>query len=609
MKFSQETIRLIKDSTNIVDVISDYVRSMKKSGKNWIGLCPFHNDKNPSFSVSEELKRYKCFSCGESGDVIKFVEKIENISFVDAVKILAKKAGIAIEFSENDALQAGHRDEILNFNERLIKLFRHFLTDKVAGANAMSYLKSRGISDDIIDKFNIGFAPSEFGRLERILTKKGFRADFLSETGIFNYSDGRLKTLFFDRVMFPIINYRGECVGFGGRVLKKDAKPKYLNTPETVVYKKSSTLYGINIAKDTMKNSGVAFLVEGYVDVIACHKNGVTNAVAPCGTAVTKDQIKLIDRFASEIVLLLDGDAAGLKGAIKALKEGANIENIKFSVIILPDNMDPDDYFNKFSRADFDELYKNRSDAFDFCIRYITKGVDLKDYNKMIGVLHFLFDYIKLWDNGIIRQMLIDRLGDILSVNKDSLRKEYDKFVGVKPVNTEKNTGKINADNIAAQKKVSNQIALDDDMMRDINLLLYLHSYSGSAELVDLCGLKDEYFSSEYTRKMYIEAKCNNFVKNIFVDGIDNGLLLDYVVGKLLSSDFDADEVIIRNCVVDLITDILGRSLKKKSKDLTERIKLCEMYKDYDLIKALQEEKEIITNDILKLNGLQELKK
>ena len=363
LNISKETITLIKENVDIVDVVSDYVRTLKKSGKNWLGLCPFHNEKHPSFTVSSEIGMYRCFSCGESGDIIRFLMKIENISFVESVVILAKRVGIALEMSAEEASVSYKKDELIQFNTRIYKLFNFFLLDRNEGEKARDYLKKRGIDNDTINRFNLGYVPGGFW-LEDFLKKKGFQNDFLKETGVFSIKNGKLRAMFFDRLMFPIFNYRNECIGFGGRVLNDEMKPKYLNSPETMVYKKSSVLYGIQFAKDEMKKRGYAFLVEGYMDVIACHKNGLANAVAPCGTAVTREQLKLVSRYCGEIILLLDGDAAGVKGAVRALKEGVNLEDIKFSVILLPKGMDPDEYFKENQMEDFERLLENRIEAF-----------------------------------------------------------------------------------------------------------------------------------------------------------------------------------------------------------------------------------------------------
>jgi DNA primase len=610
LNISKETITLIKENVDIVDVVSDYVRTLKKSGKNWLGLCPFHNEKHPSFTVSNEIGKYKCFSCGVSGDVVDFLIKIENISFVEALVILAKRAGVTLDMSPEEAGVSYKKDELIQFNTRIHKLFHFFLLNREEGQRAREYLNKREIDIDTIKRFNLGYIPGGFW-LEDFLRKKGFQENFLRETGIFSVKNGKLRAMFFDRLMFPIFNYRNECIGFGGRVLSDDAKPKYLNSPETFIYKKSSVLYGIQFAKDEMKKRGYAFLVEGYMDVIACHKNGLTNAVAPCGTAITKEQLKLVSRYCGEIILLLDGDAAGLKGAVRALKEGINLEDIKFSVIPLPNGMDPDEYFKENQMEDFEKLLENRIEAFDFCIEYKCKDVDLKDYQVLSGVLKFLFEYIATWESGITQNLLLQRLSDKLSLNLGTIEQEYKRYLGSKKNSfVEKEIEKANdKKDVAVNAENENVFLLDSISKKEIDLILYLLFYDESEVLVEQCELKSEFFSNQMIADLFNFSKENHFSKEVFLENLTDVKLLNYVTERLLSPDFDTSMITLKHCAVDLILASIKRFWQKKGNEINEQIKLSEMYKDLELISQLQNEKMKVTNEILKLSRLQELKK
>jgi DNA primase len=610
LNISKETITIIKENVDIVDVVSDYVRTLKKSGKNWLGLCPFHNEKHPSFTVSNEIGKYKCFSCGVSGDVVEFLMKIENISFVEAVVILAKRAGVTLDMSPEEAGVSYKKDELIQFNTRIHKLFHFFLLNREEGQRAREYLNKREIDIDTIKRFNLGYIPGGFW-LEDFLRKKGFQENFLRETGIFSVKNGKLRAMFFDRLMFPIFNYRNECIGFGGRVLSDDAKPKYLNSPETFIYKKSSVLYGIQFAKDEMKKRGYAFLVEGYMDVIACHKNGLTNAVAPCGTAITKEQLKLVSRYCGEIILLLDGDAAGLKGAVRALKEGINLEDIKFSVIPLPNGMDPDEYFKENQMEDFEKLLENRIEAFDFCIEYKCKDVDLKDYQVLSGVLKFLFEYIATWESGITQNLLLQRLSDKLSLNLGTIEQEYKRYLGSKKNSfVEKEIEKANdKKDVAVNAENENVFLLDSILKKEIDLILYLLFYDESEVLVEQCELKSEFFSNQMIADLFNFSKENHFSKEVFLENLTDVKLLNYVTERLLSPDFDTSMITLKHCAVDLILALIKRFWQKKGNEINEQIKLSEMYKDLELISQLQNEKMKVTNEILKLSRLQELKK
>lgn len=602
MSLSKELIKEIKDKSDIVSIIGDYVHSLKRSGKNWIGLCPFHNDKSPSFSVSEDYGMYKCFACGESGDIIKFIEKIENISFSESVLFLAKRSGITVEIDGSRESSSKNKEILISFNDRVVKLFQHFLLEMKEGESALQYLEMRGIDRNIIEMFKIGYAPKEFGRFERLLKTKGFKDEFLVESGFFSLNENRLKTLFFDRVVFPIFNYRNECVGFGARTLNNEVKPKYINSPETILYKKSFNLYGINFAREFIQKDKKVFIVEGYVDVISCYKSGVKNVVAPCGTALTKDQVKLLSRYCSEVVLLLDADEAGLKGAVKALNEFANIENIRSSVLVLPDGKDPDDYFKKHDLSDFIELEKKKLSGFDFLIFYKTRDYNRGDYTSLVNVLNFLFEYISLWSRDVIRNSFIEQIALALNIDKGIVSKEFVNF-GKRVTKNEPETKTSNKDDGLSKN-------LTKDKQQEIDLLLILTNLSDSIDLVKRCGLRKDFFYYDETKKIFETFFENDFLekKNILDFFVDD-ICKNYITQKIFSDELKSDESVLRNSAVDRIVRVINKFYERKIEELKESIRLAELYKDEDFVKELMEERDILAKEILKLKKLQELKK
>ncbi|MBN2546718.1 MAG: DNA primase [Spirochaetes bacterium] len=601
-------IQEIKGRIDIVAIVNDYIHNLKKSGKNWVGLCPFHNDRNPSFNVSPDLGIFKCFSCGESGDIISFVQKIEKVSFNDAVEILAKKAGVELNFLKEDDQQSSlkDRESLVQFNARLIKLFQHFLLSSKEGSEALIYLKNRGLNQELIKFFNIGYAPKGYNRLLKFLLKKGFKEDFLLNTGLFNKGEKGIKSIFFDRIIFPIFNHNEECIGFGGRALLKDAKPKYINTSETALYKKSYNLYGINSAKNIIREEKKVYLVEGYMDVVSCYKAGLKNVVAPCGTAVTKDQILLLNRYADEIILLMDGDDAGKKGVEKALKESINIF-INKSVIVLPEGLDPDDYFKKYGIEDFKNLEKNKIDGFDFLVKYYTENTDKKDLKRIINALNSLFDYINQWESDVIRNNFIERTAELLSLDKGMLAKEYLTFK-----NKIRNYKNQDINEIEKDKGGKNNAKSPDNRLkREIDLFIFLIQIPDGSELVKQCGLREEHFLNSLTQnlyKNYIIEKNDDFIKN-FMNCFDDDNIKTYVQNRLFSNEIKQNENIIKNSIIDRIIDIIKYYYKITNLKINEKLKLGQFYKDEELIKELQEEKTIIINEILKLTKLQELKK
>lgn len=620
MSISKDIIKEIKNRLDISTVVGEYVHSLKRSGKNWIGLCPFHNDKNPSFSVSQDYGIYRCFSCGEKGDIINFIEKIENVSFSEAVKLLAARAGIDVSLTEGDSEKYKEREEVIQFNERVVKLFQHFLLKRREGENGLKYLTGRDINADIISQFRIGYAPKEYGRLESFFIKKGYKPEFLVSTGLFSRGERGLKPLFFNRVIFPIINYKGECIGFGGRALEPDAKPKYLNTPETIAYRKRENLYGIAVSKEFIKAKKSVFIVEGYVDAISCYKNGLKNIVAPCGTAITKEQIRLLSRYAEEIIFLFDGDEAGMKGAIKGVTESANIENIKTSVLVLPNNLDPDDYFKSNTIEAFNIFQKQKVAPIEFLLYYYTRNMDMKDFNNLIKTLYLLFGYIKLWESEVIRKNLIENVSVFLNIDNATTFREYEKYLS-KETRYNSASKEDNASTPANISSGAEQVLKPDaTLLREVDLLLYLLKYTKRREVIVKSSLEIEHFTTDIGKKAYnflVEKELNDEQK-FFIDLFDNEELKKYINERLFDIElmiedkkFDniQKEKLLLNNIIDKIINLKKNYYRVKSNSINEKIKFSELYKDEELLKELQEEKTLIVSEIVKLENLQELKR
>lgn len=616
MQISKQVIHQIKEQLDIVQIVGEYVPTLKRAGKNWSGLCPFHNEKRPSFSVAIDYGIYKCFSCGESGDIISFVQKIEGLTFNEAVLLLAKRAGIELELSDD----AGHykkREDFVSFNNRLAGLFQYFLVSKQEGQRALSYLQDRGISKDIIDTFKIGYAPREYGRLERLLVGKGFKKQFLAESGIFKGHENSLKTMFFDRIMFPIYNHRNECVGFGGRILSGEGGPKYLNTPETILYKKSYNLYGIHTAKEAIKREKKVFIVEGYFDVVACYMNKVENVVAPCGTAITKEQIKLLSRFTQSITLLLDGDDAGAKGAIKALYESANIQNVQLEVLELPRGTDPDDFFKSNDYEAFKEYEKQSRSAFDYMVLYYTRDIDLKEYTQLMQALDALFEYIKLWESDLIKNSLLDKVSEILSIEKGVLTKEFASYTqrGYKKRKPEPQEPKQSQPEVK-QEKVEEKIKeiVNEHTTSELELLVYLYKYQESPALIKQCGLMKKFFLSPQMARLFEQSLEGGFKeKSLLTDYIDsstNHILKEHFNNFVFT--LEKIELLDRHLIiniVDRIKEIKKHFYEDKNRELKEKQRLAEMYMDSDLISEIMEEKYLNILEIKKLSALDVLKR
>ena len=370
----QPTIDRILDAANIVDVVSEFV-TLRKRGVNYVGLCPFHDDKTPSFYVSPAKNICKCFACGEGGTAVHFIMKHEQLSYFDALRYLAKKYNIEIherELTDKEKQIRSDRESMLIVNAWAQKYFTMLLNEHIDGKTiGMRYFAERGFREDTIRKFQLGYSLEQRDALYQEALKSGYKKEYLEKTGlVIAYDDGRVNDRFRGRVIFPVHSLSGKVVAFGGRVLKKDEKTaKYVNSPESEIYHKSNELYGIYFAKQAIVKADRCFLVEGYTDVISMHQSGVENVVASSGTALTHGQIRLIHRFTNNITVLYDGDAAGIKAAIRGidllLEEGMNVK-----VVLLPDGEDPDSFARSHSASEFAEFIRQNETDF---VRFKTK--------------------------------------------------------------------------------------------------------------------------------------------------------------------------------------------------------------------------------------------
>lgn len=370
----QPTIDRILDAANIVDVVSEFV-TLRKRGVNYVGLCPFHDDKSPSFYVSPAKNICKCFACGEGGTAVHFIMKHEQIGYFDALRFLAKKYNIEIaerELSDEEKRVRSDRESMFIVNAWAQQYFSQMLHEHVEGKTVgMRYFIERGFREDTIRKFQLGYSLDQRDALYQQALRKGYKKEYLEKTGlVIAYENGNVNDRFRGRVIFPVHSLSGKVVAFGGRVLKKDEKTaKYVNSPESPIYHKSNELYGIYFAKQAIVKADRCYLVEGYTDVISMHQSGVENVVASSGTALTHGQIRLIHRFTNNITVLYDGDAAGIKAAIRGidllLDEGMNVK-----VVLLPDGEDPDSFARSHSATEFTEFICQHETDF---IRFKTK--------------------------------------------------------------------------------------------------------------------------------------------------------------------------------------------------------------------------------------------
>lgn len=557
---TRDTIAKILDTAQIEDVVRDFV-NLKKAGSLLKGNCPFHQEKTPSFVVNPNKNIFKCFGCGKGGDSVSFIMEHEKFTFPEALRYLAQKYHIEVEETQVSTEEKQVQDEkesLLIALNYAAKFYQTQLTETEDGkAIGLSYFKERGFLDDTIQTFQLGYSPDSFDTFYNQAIKDGYNEEILLKAGLIKEKNGKHYDFFRDRVMFPIFNVSGKVVAFGGRMLKSAKSdnpnvynPKYINTAETDVYHKSQVLYGISNAKAEIRKHDVCYLVEGYTDVISLYQAGIKNVVASSGTALTKEQVQLIKRFTQNMVILYDGDAAGIKAALRGLdivlEQGLNVK-----LVLLPDSEDPDSFVKKNGTdATLDFIQKKQQ---DFILFKATQGIEevKNDPVKKSEVIKDIVESIAKVDDNIKRQLYIKHCADIVEVPENILVNEVNKirtqqFKKSKDFNQEDANAindfvKTEVDH--SQQTVSKTPALYHQE-KDIIRVLLEH---GDKEMTE------EYSVAEYVifEMVDVEFKTEVFGKivKLYLDAYQHEKPLEEV--KNLNNITDAD---VKNCLVELMS-------------------------------------------------------
>lgn len=419
MFYPDEIIEEVRNQNDIVDVISEYVKLQKK-GANYFGLCPFHNEKSPSFSVSPGKQMYYCFGCGEGGNVISFVMKYENYSFIEAVQMLASRAGIElpqVTRSKEEKENADKRSQILTINTLAAKFYYYMLKSE-KGALAYHYLRGRELSDNTITGFGLGYSDKYSDSLYKYMKSKGYKDDILKETGLFTFEEKGVHDKFWNRVMFPIMDVNNKVIAFGGRVMG-DGKPKYLNSPETKIFDKSRNLYGLNIARTSRKD--YLLICEGYMDVISLHQAGFNNAVAALGTSFTSGHASLIKRYTKEVVLTFDSDGAGIKAALRAipiLREAG----LSIKVLSMKPYKDPDEFIKALGPEAYEERIEKATNYFIFQVGTLMNEYNLYDPSEKTEFHNKVADMLLEFEDEIERNNYLESVCRTFNIPLDGLR-------------------------------------------------------------------------------------------------------------------------------------------------------------------------------------------
>lgn len=425
MRFPQTFIDDLKRQADIVRIVQDYV-TLKKTGANWVACCPFHKETKPSFSVNPAKEIFYCFGCQKGGSVFNFVMEVERVAFPEAIKIVAEKAGVALPVQVDDSrFEARKResDQVIELNQWAMSWWEDQLNSQSPPAQAArEYLDQRGITEETRKTFRLGFAPDSWDSLSTHLRQKGATKEALEKSGLVVKKDGGGSyDRFRGRLMFPVIDPQGRPIAFGGRVLDPEGEPKYLNSPETTAYTKGRHLYGLNLTRDDIRRQGFAILVEGYLDLIVPYQNGVRNAVASLGTALTPEQVKLIGRFARKVVVNYDGDRAGVQAAKRAI-ETILAEDLEVKVLVLPDNADPDDFIRKYGAAEYQKRRGEAQPHIQFVIDQAVRDRNLHSPADKAAAVEEALPFVRAVRDQIQKREYFDITMDALRVQRDQRR-------------------------------------------------------------------------------------------------------------------------------------------------------------------------------------------
>ena len=592
-RYSDEIIDEIRQSNDIVDVISQYVR-LKRSGRNYFGLCPFHNEKSPSFSVSPDKQIFHCFGCGVGGNVFTFLMKIEGISFIEAIQNLAERANIVLPKLENNE-ESGKEElkaKVYKVNEFAAEYYHKNLylpTAKIA----QEYVKKRKLSNETLKSFRIGFS-GKFDELFKELKKQGFGETEILESGLVNKNDrGQYIDRYRNRLMFPICDVRGRVIAFGGRVLD-DSKPKYINSPENIVYSKGRHLFGLNVAKKGQGMLKKLLIVEGYMDVISLHQRGITNVVAPLGTALTQQQGWLLRKNAEQIILSFDSDEAGLNAKIRALEILQNM-GCDLRVLNMEGAKDPDEYIVKFGNARFTNLIEKALSVVEFKVKLLKDKLNLENINDKIKFLNEIAKIISKIDNNMEREVYIDKISKEYDISKEAIYSEVNKLTYSKK-SDEKVLEKKKA---VLVHKNENIVQISEAVKRRENTILsiLLTENINFFEVIKQ-NMKPENFKDELNKKiakkLYEELEKGNSNINAILDEITEEE--QNHITEIMAMDYEIEDM--EKAIDDIMQSYEKEKLNQRKLEIIE---LLEKQTEEEQKKSLEKELNDIIIKLVKL--------
>jgi len=586
MRIPDRALAEIQSRLDLAEVAGEYTTLARRGGR-WWGCCPFHQEKTPSFSVTPEKGVFYCFGCHKGGGLFQLVMEAEKVPFRDAVELLAKKAGVELPREEEEP-GGIRRETFVELNRRVAGSLRWLLQESPAAEAARRYLSGRRVSDAIAEAFQLGWAPPDRRWLWRFLTGKSYTPEFLARTGLFSEAQRggeERPSLFADRIMFPIANARGEVLAFGGRALH-DGQPKYLNSPETAFFRKGENLFGIEKAGPAIREAGFFHLVEGYVDVLAMHQAGVTNTVAPLGTALTEQQVRLLKRWTASAVLVFDGDEAGTKATLRAV-ELCERQEVSAAIVALPSGRDPADFVQAGEEDALRALLAARRPAFPFLLddalaRFGRSGAEAKE-----RVRDFLFPFVAAAASRVRAEEYLRQVADALEASPEAIAADFDRWQA-------RQRGRARATGPA-----EGEGALAPDLFLMLALAANRDLFSGvRAGGIGLVDLEDA-----RARALYValeeEFRGEESGLDSLLARLDDGGLRELVVRKAASGEFDMNP---ERIVADSVRRIRQRSLRRDRDAVQARLKRLETERaDPAEVRELLAEKQHLDSELARL--------
>ena len=566
MRYSDEILEEVRQNSDIVNIISQYV-SLKRSGRNFFGLCPFHNEKSPSFSVSPDKQIFHCFGCGVGGNVFTFVSKIEGINFKETVQMLAERANIVLPVIETneDNKKEELKAKVYKVNEFAAEYYHQNLY-KPTAKPAQEYVKKRKLNNETLKEYKIGYS-GKFDELYKALKKEGFGEQEILESGLVNKNEnGTYIDRYRNRLMFPICDTRNRVIAFGGRVLD-DSKPKYINSPENVVYSKSRNLFGLNVAKKG--NTQKMLIVEGYMDTISLHQRGITNVVAPLGTAFTQQQGWLLRRNTEQIILSFDADGAGQTAIMRSLEILQNM-GCDIRILQMDGAKDPDEYIIKYGVARFNKLIENAISLIEFKVKILKKDLNLDNTNDKIKFLNQIAKIISQLDNPMEREIYIDKIAKEYNISKNSIQAQIDKLVYASSKG-----GKIleKAKPVITKIQLNKSSEISESIKKRENTIISL-LLEGEVEIYEKIKekIKPEDFQDTVNRKIieeiYKEFEKQNFNSNSIIDLFDDEIQSH--ITMIMAYDYEITDK--NKAIEDIILNYEKEKLNERKMQILEML-------------------------------------